>query len=168
MTAPPPDLVFLSYSRRDPDAHLEVRQRLLDRGLRDCLWDDERLRAGDLWDQGIRAAIDRAAVAVVVFGEGYFARRQDGGDYIVEQELPLLIERWRSGVLDLLPVYWSPSPHFKPECPGDVKSFCYDCQGETRSQDLHQIQAGRNRSNQDSPTLLAVVVDTGHHPGARV
>ena len=30
------------------------------------------------------------------------------------------------------------------------------------------IRPGRNRSNQDSPTLLAVVVDSGHHPGARV
>ncbi len=140
MTAPPPDLVFLSYSRRDQGAYDAVRPRLHD-WLKDRLWDDQELRTGDRWDPAIRAAIDRSTVAVLVFGEGYFQVMPPGRNYILEQELPYLLERNRTGRLELLPIYWSPSRHFNPEVPERVKPFCYRWEGQDRSENLNAIQA---------------------------
>ena len=140
MNLAPADLVFLSYSRRDPGAYEAVAPRLRDR-LRERLWDDQGLRAGEVWDERIRAAIDRSALAVLVLGEGYFQYMPHGLNYILEQELPYLLERRRLGLLELLPVYWSPSRHFKPERPAEVKPFEYRYENTRRSLDLHSIQA---------------------------
>ncbi len=125
MTDQPRDLVFLSYSRKDPQIYTEVRQRLIDQGLGDSLWDDTEIRLGERWDPKIQEGMDRAAVAVLILSDGYFGRRKGGGEYILEQELPYLIEHWQAGELDLLPIYWRPSPHFAPDRRDPIKPFVY-------------------------------------------
>jgi hypothetical protein len=141
MSQPPRDLVFLSYSRKDPEIYAEVRQRLIDQGLGDCLWDDTEIRLGEQWDPRIQDGMDRTAVAVLILSDGYFGRRQGGGEYILERELPYFIERWQAGELDLLPIYWRPSPHFRPDRREPAKPFEYVRDGAARRFDLHSIQA---------------------------
>ena len=79
MTDQPRDLVFLSYSRKDPEAYAQVRQRLIDQGLAASLWDDTGIRLGECWDPAIQDGMDRTAVAVLILSDGYFGRRQGGG-----------------------------------------------------------------------------------------
>ena len=117
------DLIFLSYSRQDPAIYAEVRQRLLDQGLGDRLWDDTEIRLGERWDPKLQEGMDWAAVAVLILSDGYFRRRQGGGEYILEIELPYFLERWQAGELDLLPIYWRPSPHFAPDRRDPIKPF---------------------------------------------
>jgi hypothetical protein len=119
--------------------------------------------------------MDRAAVAVLILSDGYFGRRKGGGEYILEKELPYLIERWQAGELDLLPVYWRPSVHFRPDRYDPVKPFQYLWQGQTRSFDMHQIQAlARNGCLADVPeptrrdALLALAADAEKRLKARV
>jgi len=141
MTDQPRDLIFLSYSRKDPAIYAEVRQRLIDQGLRGSLWDDTEIRLGERWRPRIQDAMERAAVAVLILSDGYFGPHEEGAEYILEVELPYLLEHWDSGQLDLLPVYWQPSPFFKPDRREPVKPFEYDWNGTPRSFDLHEIQA---------------------------
>jgi hypothetical protein len=141
MTNQSRDLVFLSYSRKDPAIYEEVRQRLIDRGLADSLWDDTEIRLGERWDPKIQEGMDRAALVVLILSDGYFGRRKGGGEYILEKELPYFIEHSEAGELDLLPIYWSPSPHFAPDKPEWVKPFTYDWKGVRKTVSLHEIQA---------------------------
>lgn len=74
-----------------------VYQRLLDRGLGEWLRDDTDIRASEQWDDRIGGMMDAAAVAVLIVSEHYFRRRRDGGEYILERELPYLIEHYKTG-----------------------------------------------------------------------
>jgi len=141
MANPPRDIVFLSYSRKDPEIYKAVRQCLINQGLADSLWDDTEIRLGEQWDDKIQDGMDRAAVAVLIFSDGYFGRRKGGGEYILEKELPCLIEYHRAGELDLLPVYWRPSVHCRPDRYDPVKPFEYDWEDQRRSFEIHSIQA---------------------------
>lgn len=169
------DLVFLSYSRKDPEIYAEVRQRLIDQGLGDSLWDDTEIRLGEQWDPKIQDGMDRAAVAVLILSDSYFGRRKGGGEYILEKELPYLIGRWQAGELDLLPIYWRPSPHFAPDRRNPTKPFVYRWDGTERRFDMHSIQAlARNGCLADAaePTrrdaLLALAAEAERRLGVRV
>jgi hypothetical protein len=141
MAKPPRDRVFLSYSRKDPEIYEAVRQCLINQGLADSLWDDTDIRLGEQWDDKIQDGMDRAAVAVLIFSDGYFGRRKGGGEYILEKELPCLIEYHRSGEIDLLPVYWRPSVYCRPDKYDPVKPFEYRWEGQERRFEIHSIQA---------------------------
>jgi hypothetical protein len=146
------DLVFLSYSRKDPEICKAVRQCLIDQGLAGSLWDDTKIRLGEQWDDKIQDGMDRAAVAVLIFSDGYFGRRQDGGEYILQRELPYLIEHYKTKEIDLLPVYWRPSVHCRPDRHDPVKPFEYLWKGQPRSFEIHSIQAlARNGCLADAP-----------------
>jgi hypothetical protein len=141
MAKPPRDLVFLSYSRKDAEIYQAVRQCLIDQGLANSLWDDNEIRLGEQWDDKIQDGMDRAAVAVLIFSDRYFGRRKGGGEYILEKELPYLIEHSKAGEIDLLPVYWRPSAHCRPDRHDPVKPFEYTWQGQPRRFEIHSIQA---------------------------
>jgi hypothetical protein len=132
--------IFLSYSHRDRSIYEEVKQKLLDRGLERHLWDDTEIRPSDQWDDRIREAMNEKAVAVLILSDQYFRRRAGGGDYILELELPYFLEHYEWGEIDLLALYWSPSPCFAPDRLERVKPFEYRWQGRAKSYDLHRIQ----------------------------
>ena len=136
------DIIFSSYSHQDQAVYTEVKQKLLDRGLAARVRDDNDIRPSDKWDPHIQEMMDAAAVAVVILSDHYFSRRGTGRDYILEKELPYLLDRYESGELDLLLLYWSPSPHFAPERPPEeVEPFVYEWDGKERPPyDLQQIQ----------------------------
>jgi hypothetical protein len=141
MAKPPRDLVFLSYSRKDLQIYKAVRQCLINQGLADSIWDDTEIRLGEQWDDKIQDGMDRAAVAVLIFSDGYFGRRKGGGEYILEKELPYLIEHSKAGEIDLLPVYWRPSVHCRPDRSDRVKPFEYLWEDQRRRFEIHDIQA---------------------------
>ena len=141
MADSPRDLIFLSYSRKDPEIYQAVRQALLNQGLADVLWDDTEIRVGERWHPKIQQGMQQAAVAVLILSDGYFARRKGGGEYILEQELPYLLERYQAESIGLLPIYWRPSAHFRPDRRDPVADFEYAWEGQPKRFNLHDIQA---------------------------
>jgi hypothetical protein len=98
-------LVFVSYHQAD--------REWLD-WLRDCLeplrdevaldvWDDSRIAAGRRWREQIQAALQAAEVAVLLVSADYLA-----SDYVIDGELPILLEGAHERRLPVLPVIVSP------------------------------------------------------------
>jgi hypothetical protein len=136
------DRIFISYSREDGGIYAEVKQKLLDEGLGDRICDDTDLRTSDQWDERIQDMLDRTAVAVLILSDHYFRRLRGGDEYILKKELPYFLEHYRQGDMDLLPLYWSPSPHFAPDRRDRIKPFEYEWPpGQARSFDIQSIQA---------------------------
>jgi hypothetical protein len=98
--------VFVSYSREDKKALDELRPFLkpLERDGVLSGWDDTRIPAGADWQQEIDQALADAKVAVLLISQTFLA-----SDFIVEHELPRILEREASGQLTVLPVFLSPS-----------------------------------------------------------
>jgi hypothetical protein len=97
--------IFVSYSHRDAEwlqqlqAHLKPFERagLIDR------WDDTHLQPGDPWEEKIQEALASARVAVLLVSPHFLA-----SDFIMDRELPPLLEAARRGETLLLPVVLSP------------------------------------------------------------
>jgi TIR domain len=62
--------VFLSYSRHDGEAAINLRGQLQRRGL-NVFKDDERIRAGELWLDRLQEAVGLGALVVLVAHFGY-------------------------------------------------------------------------------------------------
>lgn len=150
--------IFISYSHRDSDTCEEVRSALRERGLGDRLQDDTQIRESEKWDPRIQGMMEQASVVVLVLSNNYFQRRGPERDYLLEKELPYLIEHYKTEEIDLLLLYWNPSTHFAPNNPERHKPFTYMWEGEERSYDLTQIQAftadGGRVSRADEHTKL--------------
>src|SRR5512133_170514 len=98
--------VFISYSHADK-AWLERLKRHLKPLVREGhldYWDDTHIRPGDDWQQEIRAALDRAQVAVLLISADFFA-----SDFIDEDELPPLLATAQAKGVRILPVILSAS-----------------------------------------------------------
>lgn len=97
--------VFISYSQKD-SKHLERLQIHLRPLVRDGLinlWDDTKINTGDDWKNEILTALDEADIAVLIISANFLA-----SDFIVDDELPPLLEKARSGGTRILPVILSP------------------------------------------------------------
>lgn len=80
--------VFISYSREDFKWRDQLCKHLepLRRDQKIDVWDDRKIRPGDVWEEEIKKAIDSAKMAVVLISKNYFA-----SDFISSVELPLLL-----------------------------------------------------------------------------
>lgn len=99
MTAAPK--IFLSYSHRDGEwkERLSRSLRILERqGLAD-VWDTGDIEAGAIWSQDVDKALKSADVALLLISPSFLA-----SDFIVQKELPALLERSREGGLVALPI----------------------------------------------------------------
>jgi hypothetical protein len=99
--------VFVSYSHRDAkylgdDSLLGYLSGGLARE-RFRFWHDERIEAGELWDERIRKEIDRADVALVLVSQAFLNSR-----YCQDQEIERFLEARRKAGLRIVPVVLSP------------------------------------------------------------
>lgn len=97
--------VFISYSHLDEDWKGRVASHLKVLGIDDELeiWDDRRIEKGDDWLPEIRAAMDRAAVAVLLISKGFLTSR-----FIQGTEVPHLLKRRREEGLRVIPLFVRP------------------------------------------------------------
>ena len=98
--------VFVSYSHLDAPALRDLLPYLttLERDNLVEIWSDEKLRGGERWQEQISAALDAAAVAVLLVSQEFLASK-----FIYEEELPRILQRHATGRLAVLPVYLTPS-----------------------------------------------------------
>ena len=66
--------VFLSYSRNDRPAALDLCEQFRQRGLTSLFRDDESIRAGDRWLDRLQDAVDGCGAFVVLIGRDAVAR----------------------------------------------------------------------------------------------
>ena len=99
------DQVFVCYSHEDRD-WLKRLQRMLNPLIQSGavdLWDDTRIRPGTQWRSEINVALRRAAVAVLLVSDNLLSSA-----FVMNEELPLILDSAASGQLTVLWVYLSP------------------------------------------------------------
>src|SRR5437660_665833 len=84
------DVVFVSYSHCDAGwaQRFGVLLKPLVRRKQLRLWVDTEIRAGDEWHPSIVEAIERSSAALLLVSADFL-----GSDYIMDQELPMLIRQ---------------------------------------------------------------------------
>jgi hypothetical protein len=97
--------IFISYSHEDKDhlkrlhVHLKPLQK---NGLVD-IWDDTKIRTGQKWQEEIKIALSRAAIAILIISADFLA-----SDFIVENELPPILKRAELEGTKIMPVILKP------------------------------------------------------------
>ena len=79
--------------------HLKPLEKL---GLVD-VWDDTKIKVGDHWKNEIEKALQRAGIAVLIISADFLA-----SDFIVENELPPILERAQLEGTKIVPVVLKP------------------------------------------------------------
>jgi pimeloyl-ACP methyl ester carboxylesterase len=98
--------IFVSYSHKNAaglkrlQTHLSPYLRAAEREL--DLWDDTRLKPGDQWRPEIEKALQQAGVAVMLVSADFL-----DSDFIMQNELPVLVKAAEQGDLQLLWVHLS-------------------------------------------------------------
>jgi hypothetical protein len=98
--------IFISYSHHDQNwcEQLRVHLRPIERDGVVDLWDDTRIAAGEIWRDEIDAALDNAAVAVLLISPDFLA-----SDFIMDNELPPLLAGAENHGCTILPLLVRPS-----------------------------------------------------------
>src|SRR4029453_451751 len=106
--------VFVSYSHKDLPVLEDLLPFLITLERDDLveIWSDEKLRGGERWRDEISAALEAAAVAVLLISQAFLASK-----FIYEEELPRILRRQSKAGLTVLPVYISPSTVKSDEIP---------------------------------------------------
>jgi hypothetical protein len=88
--------VFLSYSHKDREqkALFESHFSSLERTKDITLWSDERLDAGDLWDEIIQQKLNNADLVILLVSANFIS-----SDYIYYKELTVAIRENRKAVI---------------------------------------------------------------------
>ena len=104
--------VFVSYAHgtdniAGPQSHildalLTQLKPLVREGVAD-VWSDRRIESGALFEEDIQTAINGADAAILLIDSRFLA-----SDYIYQHELPLLLDKWRSGTLTFFPLILEP------------------------------------------------------------
>jgi hypothetical protein len=97
--------VFVSYSRKNRRwlDRLKVHLTPYDRRGVLVVWDDSKIEPGDRWHAEINAAIDRAAVSVMLISADFLA-----SDFVASHELPRLLQKAKRAGARILPVFVEP------------------------------------------------------------
>lgn len=96
--------VFISYSQKDRKYLRELQihlKPLIREGVAD-IWDDTRLKGGDLWRKSIKESIESAQIAILLVSEHFLA-----SEFIDDNELPPILDKARSEGLVVLQVILS-------------------------------------------------------------
>lgn len=97
--------IFISYSHRDREYfdRLSVHLRPLEKKDFVETWSDTRITAGQLWKKEIEKALDKTQVAVLLISADFLA-----SDFIVDNELPPLLEKANNEGATIIPVILKP------------------------------------------------------------
>lgn len=98
--------VFVSYSHRDTAwlERLQVHLKPLVRSGAIQLWDDTRIKDGDVWRSEIEKALDETRVAILLISADFMA-----SDFIAKEELPPLLAATDGKEVAVIPVILSDS-----------------------------------------------------------
>jgi hypothetical protein len=98
--------VFVSYSHCDESwlKRLRVHLKPLERDYSLDIWDDSKIIAGSRWRDEIDLAIQSAKVAVLLISADFLA-----SDFIINNELPPLLDAARKDGAVIMPLILSPS-----------------------------------------------------------
>ena len=98
--------VFVSYSHCDESwlKRLRVHLKPLERDYSLDIWDDSKIIAGSRWRDEIDIAIQSAKVAVLLISADFLA-----SDFIINNELPPLLDAARKDGAVIMPLIVSPS-----------------------------------------------------------
>jgi hypothetical protein len=103
-----PPLVFVSYSHEDAGEKEEFVNALKSishrglghsRKLRFQVWADDKIGPGSNWDYELHRRMSEASIAILLISMGFL-----GSTYIMEKEVPRLIERQEKEGLILIPI----------------------------------------------------------------
>lgn len=101
----PDSTIFISYSHKDRrylDELLAAVKPTLEQVHGLSVWSDTDIATGQLWDDEIKGALQRARAVVLLVSNHFLGSR-----YIKDQELPLLLPRAQSGDLRVFMVFVS-------------------------------------------------------------
>lgn len=98
--------IFISYSHKDKQYKDELLRhlRVLEKQSVASFWDTSLIQGGADWSSEIKNAIDEAEVAILLVSPDFLA-----SDYVVEHELPALLERAKSRNIVVLPILVRPA-----------------------------------------------------------
>jgi len=97
--------IFPSYSHKDADWLNRIRDHLrpLERTGQISFWEDRQIQAGDQWSQEIMQALAQTDIAVLFISADFLA-----SNFIMDKEIPRLLERHQQGLVFILPVIIRP------------------------------------------------------------
>jgi hypothetical protein len=92
--------VFVSYSHKDRGVFQRIINGLTSLTPEISIWDDSQIKGGENWQVAIQNALEESNIVLVLVSRNLLA-----SDYIIQTELPELINRAKSGEIKLL---WIP------------------------------------------------------------
>jgi hypothetical protein len=105
--------LFVSYSHRNAVwlARLQPLLRFDNSQDKAYAWDDQKMKAGDRWDNEIRAALERMDVFVCLVSTEFLT-----SGYIRDVELPRAFEREENAGIAIVPIVIYPNVCLEDEC----------------------------------------------------
>ena len=120
--------VFVSYSRKDHRWVKRLKETLKPKGI--ILLSDMHFQPGENLKQGLERLLDLSEAVILLVSPDYFASR------LVEEELPLILERAANGAIRLLPLVLSPT-FIKSS---DLKNYIFVNSEPLNTASVHQQQ----------------------------
>lgn len=93
--------IFISYSHNDKHwlDRLKTHLRPLQYDGNLDIWDDQRIKVGEKWEEAIENALNTAGIAILMISADFLA-----SEFIYRNELPPILERAKAGGTEVFPL----------------------------------------------------------------